>query len=132
MLQSEVINKLSRECCLAMGDFHYFKTVQIYIQMALSIGLEHFSVLEEEIVALYMDGSEAGRFKGIQECERKLGISHQNISKVLNGSRHSAGGLMFIKTRDYELTKRSEEEPPDLLSYNEKARSRNYKTPQLK
>ncbi len=114
MLQSEVINKLSRECCLAMGDFDYFKTVRIYIQMALSIGIEHYTKDMEEIVALYMDGTEAGRFKSITEASDKLGINRRNIDHVLRGNVHSAGSLMFMKAKDYELVKR-EPVPEDAM-----------------
>ena len=108
MLQSEVINKLSRECCLAMGDFDYFKTVRIYIQMALSIGIEHYTKDMEEVVALYRDGVEAGRFKSEKDAAEKLGIAYQNISAVLEGRQHTAGGLMFMRTRDYELVERED------------------------
>jgi hypothetical protein len=109
MIQSEVINKLARECCLALGDFDHFTTVHTYIQMALSIGIEHYTKDMEEIVAMYRDGVEAGRFKSIREAERKLGIDRRNINQVLRGAAHSAGGLIFIKTKDYELIERKKE-----------------------
>ena len=108
MLQAEVIDKLTRECCRAIGDFDYYQTIRIYIQMALSIGVEHYSYEMEEIVAMYRDGSEAGRFKSVHETSDKLGISQGNISECLNGNRHSAGGLIFMKTKDYELVEREE------------------------
>jgi hypothetical protein len=109
MIQSEVINKLSRECCLAMGDFDYFKTVRTYIQMALSIGIEHYTKDMEEVVAMYKDGVEAGRFKSEKEAADKLGITYQNIAAVLQGRQHTAGGLLFMRTRDYELVERNKE-----------------------
>ena len=108
MTQGEVINKLTRECCLALGDFGYYQTVRTYIQMALAIGMEHFRPDQEEIVALYQDGVEAGRFKSVTEAEKKLGIVRQGIVKVLNGRAHTAGGLMFMKTKDYELVERAD------------------------
>lgn len=109
MIQSEVINKLSRECCLALGDFDHFTTVRTYIQMALSIGIEHYTRDMQEVVALYMDGVEAGRFKSAREAANKLGIDRRNIDHVIKGTAHSAGGLMFIKTEDYELIEREKE-----------------------
>lgn len=107
MTQGEVISKLTHECCLAMGDFHYFQTVRTYIQMALVIGTEHFTKDMEEIIALYKDGVEAGRFKGIGEASKKLGIAQTCISETLAGKQHSAGGLLFMKTKDYELIPRN-------------------------
>jgi hypothetical protein len=106
MLQSEVINKLSRECCIALGDFYGYKTIRTYIQMALVVGIEHFTKDMEEIVVMDMSGVETGRFKSIREAERELGINRRNIDHVITGKAHSAGGLMFMKTKDYELVKR--------------------------
>ncbi len=106
MIQSEVVSKLSHECCLAMGDFDHFQTVSIYIQMALVVGTEHFRYDMEEVVAFYQDGIEAGRFKNIVEASNKLGIHRQNIQEVVSGRRHSAGGLTFIKLKDHELVGR--------------------------
>ena len=109
MLQSEVINKLSRECCLAMGDFDYFKTVRIYIQMALAVGVEHYRVDMDEVVAMDMEGREAGRFKSIQEASDKLGILQSGIMNNLAGRSAWAGGLKWMKVKDYELIEREPE-----------------------
>jgi hypothetical protein len=109
MLQSEVIRKLSRECCLAMGSFDYYKTVSTYIQMALAVGVEHYTVRMEEIVALDMNGTEAGRFKSYGEAHAKLGIDEGSISAVIDGHRQTAGGLKWMKVRDYELVEREPE-----------------------
>ena len=106
MLQSEVINKLAKELSLAQGTFDYFKINRTYIQMALTVGIEHFHKKAEEIVVLDKDGVEAGRFKSSYEAEKVLGIDRRHISAVINGLQHTAGGLMFIRTRDYELIKR--------------------------
>lgn len=103
MTQGEVIHKLSMEMALALGDLDTLQTCRIYIQMALSIGLEHFHSLEEEIIVLDKDGIECGRFKSLCDAERVLGINKASICKCLNGERHSAGGLMFIKSKDKEL-----------------------------
>lgn len=108
MLQSEVINKLTRECCLALGDFDHFTTVRTYIQMALSIGVEHYTKEMEEVIALYKDGTEAGRFKSITDAANKLGIQQHGISNVLTGRCQLAGGLKFIKARDYDLLPRED------------------------
>jgi len=106
MLQSEVITKLSRECCLALGDFSHFETVRIYIQMALSIGIEHYTKDMEEVVAIYKEGAEAGRFKSISDAADKLGIHQHDISAVLIGRQQTAGGLKFMKVKDYDLVPR--------------------------
>ena len=107
MTQSEVIDKLTKELCLAQGTFDYFRVNRIYIQMALAVGIEHFTKDMEEIVALYQDGCEAGKFKSIADASNKLGISQPCISDALRGAQHTAGGLMFMKTKDYELVPRN-------------------------
>ena len=109
MLQSEVINKLSHECCLAMGSFDYFKTIRIYIQMALAVGVEHYNIRMEEIVAMDKNGAEAGRFRSLSEAHAKLGIDEGSISSVMDGHRQTAGGLKWMKVKDYELVPRKQE-----------------------
>jgi len=109
MLQSEVINKLSRECCLAMGDFSYFKTVKIYIQMALAVGVDHYNKEMEEVVAMDQWGVEAGRFKSTQEASDKLGVHRTCIVDCMAGRIQWAGGLKWMKVKDYELVPRESE-----------------------
>jgi hypothetical protein len=109
MLQSEVINKLSRECCLAMGDFTYFKTIRTYIQMALAVGVDHYTTDMEEVVAMDFEGKEAGRFKSIKDAANELNFPRQNIVAVLHGRRPSYCGLKFMKVKDYELVRREPE-----------------------
>jgi len=106
MIQSEVINKLAMELCLANGDFDHFKNNQIYIQMALSIGIDHYAKNSEEITALNCKGELIGNFKDVTEASDKLGITRQNIQAVLRGRCHTAGGCMFYKVKDVELIKR--------------------------
>ena len=107
MLQSEVINKLAMELCLANGDFDHFQNNCIYIQRALSIGIEHYSIQMEEIVVLTKKGVEIGRYKSIAETSTKLGLHERNISAVINSEQHSSGGYLFMKAKDYELTPRN-------------------------
>jgi hypothetical protein len=109
MTQSEVINKLSHECCLAMGSFDYFKTVRIYIQMALAVGVEHYKVEMDEVVAMDMFGVEAGRFKSIQDGADKLGILQSAIVNNLSGRSAWAGGFKWMRVKDYELVSREPE-----------------------
>ena len=71
-----------------------------YIHIALCVGMEHFHYLDEEIIAMDRDGNELGHFKSITEAETKLGIHKSAISSCINGIRHSAGGLLFIKASD--------------------------------
>ena len=107
MLQSTVINKLAKECCLAIGSFDDYKTIKIYIQMALAIGVEHYTVDMEEIVVIDQSGIERGRYKSITETADKLGLRAENISATLNGRQHTCGGFLFIKAKDFDLIKRA-------------------------
>lgn len=115
MTQGEAINKLARELCLAQGTFDYFEVNRTYIQMALCVGLEHFTKDMEEVVALYRDGTEAGRFKSVGDASLKLGIHQSCVSDVIRGVQQTAGGLKFMKTRDYELVPRKNPPPPRLF-----------------
>jgi hypothetical protein len=103
MTQGYVINKLSMEMALALGDLDTLETCRKYIQMALSIGTEHFTKDMEEIIVMNYKGEEIDRLKSIGDAERKLGISQSQVSDVLRGKQFSAGGLRFMKVRDKEL-----------------------------
>jgi hypothetical protein len=103
MTQGEVIEKLSREMALALGDYSTLQTCRIYIQMALSIGVEHYTKDMEEIIVLSIDGREIDRLKSISDVEKKMGIKQQYVSAVLTGQQYSAGGLRFMKVKDKEL-----------------------------
>lgn len=103
MTVSEVVNKLTMEQALALGDLDTLPTCRRYIQMALSIGIDHFTRDSDEIIAMNYSGEEVSRFKSIREAEAKLGIDRRNIGHVLKGTAHSAGGLLFIRAKDKEL-----------------------------
>jgi len=103
MTHNEVINKLSMELAVKIGDFDNLETFRWYIRQALVIGTEHFSVNMEEIVQMDGNGVELGRYKSIGEASRKTGLWHANISDVIRGKQHSAGGFIFIKSKDKEL-----------------------------
>jgi len=103
MTQSEVINKLSMEMALALGDLDTLPTCRTYIQMALAIGIEHYTKDMEEIIVMNKDGEEVTRLKSVSEGEVKLGIRQIYISLCLTGRQHSAGGFMFVKAKDKEL-----------------------------
>jgi hypothetical protein len=103
MTQNEVIYKLSMEMALALGDLDTLQTCQIYIQMALSIGVEHYTKDMEEIIQLDHNGIELGRFKSTSDASAKLGILRPCITDVIIGRAHTAGGFIFIKTKDKEL-----------------------------
>ena len=103
MTQSEVINRMSMEMALALGDLDTLQTCRTYIQMALMIGIEHFTKDMEEIIVLNKEGEEITRLKSVTEGEAKLGIKQSYISACLMGLQHTAGGYMFIKTKDKEL-----------------------------
>lgn len=111
MTQSEAINKLAIECHSLVEQYPDAKyaTIRKYIQMALVVGLEHFSTNMDEVVALDHNGVELGIFKSTQEASEKLGVYRKNITAVLGGRRPSAGGYRFIKRKDYKLLRRSSE-----------------------
>jgi hypothetical protein len=89
-----------------MGDFDYFKTVRIYIQMALAVGVDHYSKEMNEVVAMDKYGTECGRFKSIQDAANKMGIRQNAIVNTLSGRSQWAGGLKWMKVKDYELIER--------------------------
>ena len=110
----EAINKLARELCLAQGTFDYFEVNRLTSKWPLW-GLEHFTKDMEEVVALYRDGTEAGRFKSVGDASLKLGIHQSCVSDVIRGVQQTAGGLKFMKARDYELVPRKDPPPPRLF-----------------
>lgn len=103
MTQSEVINKLSMEMALALGELDHLQTCRTYIQMALSIGIEHYTKDMEEIVQMDSFGNELGRFKSVTEAAERTGIHQSYISAVLIGQQHTTGGFIFMKAKDKEL-----------------------------
>jgi hypothetical protein len=103
MTHNEVINKLSMEMALALGDLDTLQTCRVYIQMALTIGINHFTKNMEEIIALDSEGREVGRYRSIMEIEKALGVKESNVHHVLAGRNHTAGGYIFIRSKDKEL-----------------------------
>lgn len=103
MTVSEVIDKLSMEQAIALGELDHLATCRRYISMALSIGIEHFTSEMEEIIVMTTNGTEIGRYKSIQETADQIGLRAENISAVVNGRQYTTGGLMFMKNRDKEL-----------------------------
>jgi hypothetical protein len=106
MTQSEIVNKMSMEMALRLGDLSYLKTCKFYINMALTIGTEYFTRDMEEIIMMNKEGIEIDRFKSEAEAGQKLGIPPHYISSVITGVQHSTGGFLFIKSKDRELIKR--------------------------
>lgn len=88
---------------LALGDLDTLQTCRTYIQMALSIGVEHFTKDMEEIIQMDRNGVEMGRFKSVTDASVKTGIPQYQLSAVLTGIQHTAGGFIFIKVKDKEL-----------------------------
>lgn len=88
---------------LALGELDHLQTCRTYIQMALSIGIDHFTKNMEEIIAMDPQGREVGRYKNILEIERELGVKESNVHHVLAGRNHTAGGYIFIRSKDKEL-----------------------------
>lgn len=105
MTVNEVVEKLSMEMAVALGELDHLPTCRRYIRMALAVGIEHFTKDSEEIVVMNYSGDELYRFKSTREAEAKLGINRRNIGHVLSGAAHSAGGFIFMKAKDKELIK---------------------------
>ena len=105
MTQGEVINKLSMEMAVALGDLDTLQTCRTYIQMALSIGIEHYTRDMEEVIVMNYKGVEIDRLKSVTDVERKLGIKQCYVSAVLRGDQFSTGGLRFQLVKDKELIK---------------------------
>jgi hypothetical protein len=103
MIMSDVINKISRDMALETGNFYDLAIYRKYIQMALVVGIEHFYSDMEEVIAMDHEGREIGRYKSTQDAAEKLGLDRRDVSRVIQGVRHSCGGYLFIKTRDKEL-----------------------------
>jgi hypothetical protein len=103
MTQNEVINKLSMEMALLTGDLDNLNTYRWFIRQALDIGINHFTKDMEEIIQMDRFGEELGRFKGVTDCSQKTGIRQSDISAVLTGVQHSAGGFLFMRSKDKKL-----------------------------
>jgi hypothetical protein len=103
MTQNEVINKLSIEMALELGDFDYFTICRKFIQRSLVIGTDHFAIDMEEVIQMDRFGTEIDTFKSVGEASKKTGIRQGDISAVLTGVQHTAGGFIFMKSKDKEL-----------------------------
>ena len=106
MTRDTVINQLSIELATLCEAETHLNTIRRYIDMAIDVGTIHFSLSPEEIIALDKNGREVDRFKSSFEAAEKLGIESSNIRSVLCGIRHSAGGFIFIKRKDFEKLRR--------------------------
>ena len=101
MTIDEVTNKLTFELVTQTGHLEDREICWQYIRYALIIGIEHFTKEMKEVIALDKLGNEVGRYKGVREASVKLKISRGNIYQVLEEKRHTAGGLIFVKNKDW-------------------------------
>lgn len=106
MTVDSVVKKLALEMAFITGRTEDMKIYKQYLQMALTIGIDHFTKEMVEIVAMDTEGTEIGRYKSVLEAERKLGVREANIHQVLSGRNHTAGGYMFIRSKDKILIER--------------------------
>ena len=106
MTINEVVRKLSIEMVLITGHAEDMSIYRKYLNMALVVGTEHFSKDMIEIIAMNYIGKEVGHFKSIRQASIILGIDRRNIYHVLEGKCHSAGGLIFVKSKDKILIER--------------------------
>lgn len=103
MTRSKIINSLTLELVSLTGDTEHMSTIRRYIEMALDVGINHFTKEMEEIVMVDGFGHEIDRFRCLSEAENKTGIDRRHISLVLLGQRHTAGDCRFIKAKDMVL-----------------------------
>jgi hypothetical protein len=101
-----MVNKMSMEMALRLGDLSHLKICKFYLGMALTIGTEYFTRDMEEIVAMNYEGVEQGRYKSARDAAQHLGLDESHISKVLSGRYHTHKGFMFIRAKDKLLIKR--------------------------
>ena len=117
MTQSEVINKLAMELAIAIdldnenGIQDHTPVYRWFIRQALDIGTNHFTKDVEEVVMLSKEGEEVARYKGVIDASIKTGIRQGDISAVLTGVQHTAGGFKFMKAKDWELVPRPDPDP---------------------
>ena len=105
MTQNYVIDQVSRLLIedLKKENCDVEQACRQYVQMALSIGIDHFYSDMEEVIAFDKKGNEVGRYKSSQEAAAKLGCDRRDVSRVIEGKRHSCGGYIFMKLKDHEL-----------------------------
>ena len=101
MTINEVTNKLVFEMVQLTGHFEDADIYKSYIRIALTVGMEYFNPMQEEVVATNQKGVEVGRYKSIEEASVKLNIKRQNIVSVVLGHRNKAGGLSFRKSETF-------------------------------
>jgi hypothetical protein len=101
MTIEEVTNKLSFEMVILTGHPEDVSIYQQYIQIGIVLGMEYFKKDQQEVIALDDKGVIVGKFRSVTEASKKLGICRQGIVKVLNARAHSAGGLHFVKQKDW-------------------------------
>ena len=85
------------------GEIDHLNIYRWFIRQALDIGINHFTKDSEEVIAMTRAGVERGRFKSIREASRMLGIDYRQIQRVVTGRIQSAGGYIFILSKDKVL-----------------------------
>jgi|SRR3990172_1896292 len=123
MTHSQVIDKLAMEMAIAMdleeqqGIEDHTPTYRWFIRQALDIGTNHFTKDMEEVVMITKEGAEAARYKGVTDASHKTGIRQADISAVITGRQHTAGGFKFMKAKDWELVPRPDPDPEKNFDY---------------
>ena len=105
MTQNQVINKLALELAFQTGRMEDMKLYKQYLRMALVVGIDHFTVDMEEVIAMDSEGHEVGRYKSVTDAAKKLGVDRSDIVAVLNSRKQMAGGYLFVKVTDKKLIK---------------------------
>ena len=102
MTFKQAVDAITSEMVLRTGRPEDMVVYREYIGQALIIGMEHFNPNQKEVVSMDQRGRETGRYRSVSEAAKKLGICRQSINKVLSGERHTAGGLIFIESKNWK------------------------------
>ena len=97
MTHDYVINKLTCELIVETGCPEHISAYRRKIRQALDIGINHFTKDMEEVIMMDRFGKEIERFKGVSDASAKTGVRQSDISSVLIGRQHTAGGFIFRK-----------------------------------
>jgi len=82
-------------------------------------GISAAEALGYSFYAINLETQEKSHFESQYEAERELGVSQQNINKVLKGKRKTAGGYWFVKDtgNDFKVNKDKLREIKDNMEY---------------
>lgn len=102
MTRDYVLNQLTCELVALTGDTENMSAYRKYLNMALDIGVNHFTKDMEEVIQMDTNGRIIKRYKGITDAATKIGIKQCSISDVITGRQNSTHGFIFRKASSFE------------------------------